>query len=848
MFEIHTFQNPVAFYPNLAFARGELHLTGTTSLQYYFLDQSDATKSGAVFYTYDGLMKKLHPKWNDPLTRLYLKSKIKELAGDEYRDSFLDSFRFAVELEISHFPIHEESTSVQVAFQQMFAQMMQDPSVQKIIEEWREPLTVKMKRLFGSSIIRVVAHQMTTMDAVRMRFFHLLRQHGIPVRFLIPQDSLYPAATQGWKRLYEQVGGKGQKWIPEVSPEPITRGLHYLQLLTGQGVEKGEEKTFATCSFSNLVSFQSYVKENPPKKDQVHYVAPSFDTLNQWLRGSLQEEGLQAFAHPSEKFLFYLYECKKEKGEIRLTYDTYLACITSGWMQPPKGAPGKNALTILEECRPYFSGVETLSEIRNRLEKLDELREASKVFDDMATPLAGRNRIKRYLANPFRGFPYVHTTRFSMTLRQLKEVTEYFEKAVAYLLPEEGETMLAREHLKRLSDLLFRVHKQQGKESFSQPLQNPNLVELWLHQVDPELANSWQVGREEAQELVTQILGSLIVQNDDPFLRFQAPDQLEGLILRVKDTLHFTDLSLKSLHLYSSQGKKMPEPLTHTWLKEAAREKEPIERNVLLHCLRVDYEFRHVQDSLFKSLLYHLFCFYEGKVVASWIDGIHEHDSPVYIWSALLEGEIERENILLEDDFLFPEDVEEQREEKPLVWPEKLNQEIPLLYWLDFDFCARKFFLTTFIQLQPMYMKDFHQRLAFSSIGKTLATTADKGEGFFQHVNPLFPQWTDTLKKNLVQTSYQKNIRRIQVFQNMNYPYDLRDLQLLRSDYRVGLRRKVHNAYKRDKNIVPKDRIDLLRSNISFNEVQGEGHKNCLMCPYLNLCDRGVYPIENSNR
>lgn len=846
MFEIQSFQNPVGYYRNITFHKGELHLTGSSSLQYYLQKQLNSDK-GTFISTYDGLMKKLYPFWHDPFTNLYLKSKLKDLVGEEYRDSFMDSFRFAVELGINHFPIHEKSTSAQVAFQQVFQHMIQDGTVQKIIKERQKPLLKKLQRLFGSPIVRVVAHQMKAMDAMRIRFFHLLQQEGIPVRFIIPQDPLYPAATQGWKKLYEQVGGKGQEWIPKDTPVPITRGRHYLQLLTGEGVARGEEKTYSTCSFSNLVSFQSYVKEHPPKKDQVYYVAPSFDSLKEWLRGTLYHIEERAFSHPSEKFLFYLYECKKENGEICLTYDTFLACITSGWIQPPKGAPGKNAFTFLEECRPYFSGVETLREIQHRLESLEDLREASKIFDELAAPITGRNRIKRYLANPFRGFPYVHTTRFSMTLRHLKEVTEYFGKAVVHLLPEEGETMLAREHVKRLSDLLLRVHKQQGEDFFGQTLKNPNLVEGWLRQVDSEIRDTWQVGREEARELVTQILSNLIQLEDDQSQRFYAPDQLEGLILRAKEGLHLTDLSLKSLHLYLRKGKALPHPLTHTWLKEAGKDKDPVERKIFLHCLMVDYEYRHVQDALFKSQLYHLFCFYEGKVEASWIDGIHDYDSPYYIWSALHEGEKEETGTFLEDDFVFPEEEEEQKEEKPLVWQEKMDQEIPLLYWLDFDFCARKFFLTSFVQLQPMYTRDFHQRLAFASIGKIMASTADKGDGVFAHMNPLFPQWTDTLKKNLVQTSYTKNIRRIHVFQNMNYPYDLRDLQKLRSPYRVGGRWKAAYAYKKDRMKIPKDWSKEFLSYLSEKEVKGEAYGHCMMCPYLNLCDKGVYPIEYSN-
>lgn len=847
MFEIHTFQNPVSFYRNFSVSKGELHLTGTTNLMHALMDIKDIRKSGAVVTTYDQLMKKLYPKWNDPFIQLYLKSKLKDLAGKEFRESFYASFRFAVELGINHFPIYNELTSNQIAFQSVFEKMLQDVTVQKLLQEMRESLSMKLHRIFGIPIVRVVAHQMKTMDAVRMGFFHRIKQQGISVRFLIPQDPLYPAATQGWKKLFAKIGGKGSEWMSLDSPKPITRGHHYLQLLTGQGVEEKVEKTYTTCSFTHLVSFQSYIKKYPPVKDKVHYVAPSSETFDEWFRGVFQKEEEQPFAHPSEKFLFYLYECKKENGEIRLTYDTFLACITSGWIQPPKGAPGKNALTFLEECRPYFTGIETLQDIKKRLENLEELREASKIFDDMAAPIAGRNRIKRYLANPFRVYPYVHNTRFSITLRQLKEVTDYFGKAVDYLLPEEGEKMLASEHLKRLSDLLVRVHKQQKDYFFLNSLQSSNLIEPWVKGVDPEIAKSWKVGREEARELVAQILSRLKKRNEEEMKPFHAPDQLEGLILRTKECLHITDLSLKSVHLYLGQWNQLPDPLTHTWLKEAIMEKKPGVCKILLHCLLVDYEFRHVQDSLFKSMLYHLFCFYEGKVEVSWIDGIHDYDSPYYIWSALHEGEKEEPGIFLEDDFVFPNEEGEQTDEKLTVWSEKMDQEIPLLYWLDFDFCARKFFLTSFVQLQPMYIRDFHQRLAFATIGKILASTADKGDGVFTHLNPLFPQWTDTLKKNLIQTSYGKNIRRIHVFQNMNYPFDLRDLQKLRSLYRVGGRWKAAYAFKKDRMNIPKEWSKEFLSHLSEKEVRGEADGHCMMCPYLNLCDKGVYPIEYSN-
>ena len=54
----------------------------------------------------------------------------------------------------------------------------------------------------------------------------------------------------------------------------------------------------------------------------------------------------------------------------------------------------------------------------------------------------------------------------------------------------------------------------------------------------------------------------------------------------------------------------------------------------------------------------------------------------------------------------------------------------------------------------PLYEKDFHQQQIFATIGKLLIEQGDGVENLKEAVFPLFPQWTNAQKQNLIDLAY----------------------------------------------------------------------------------------------
>ena len=108
---------------------------------------------------------------------------------------------------------------------------------------------------------------------------------------------------------------------------------------------------------------------------------------------------------------------------------------------------------------------------------------------------------------------------------------------------------------------------------------------------------------------------------------------------------------------------------------------------------------------------------------------------------------------------------------------------------------------------------------------------------------PLFPQWPITTKKNMLKTSYKRDIRISMKHQNISFPKNLADIQILRSKYLVTKRYKIRNAYRRS-NINP-DRLFKEFSEEIENEKSEKG-MHCSMCPHVLICLKGEFAIDRN--
>ena len=81
---------------------------------------------------------------------------------------------------------------------------------------------------------------------------------------------------------------------------------------------------------------------------------------------------------------------------------------------------------------------------------------------------------------------------------------------------------------------------------------------------------------------------------------------------------------------------------------------------------------------------------------------------------------------------------------------------------------------------QPVYYLDFHNRLIFSVLVSIIKNNMQDGYSeIYKHVFPLFPQWTEAYKKNILDCEFsRKNLYEYKFFQGINYPKVI-DLSLI---------------------------------------------------------------------
>jgi hypothetical protein len=143
-------------------------------------------------------------------------------------------------------------------------------------------------------------------------------------------------------------------------------------------------------------------------------------------------------------------------------------------------------------------------------------------------------------------------------------------------------------------------------------------------------------------------------------------------------------------------------------------------------------------------------------------------------------------------------------------------------------------------------MEDFHQRLAFASLSNLFKGQYGGIEQIKKYFFPLFPQWHDTLKENLLITAYPRDIRKVYKFQNISFPFYLSDIQILRSKIQENGKRKIRNAYK-EMIIRSREWMNDFLNIVDQNDVEASPGIHCDMCPHILICMKGEFAVDRIN-
>lgn len=169
---------------------------------------------------------------------------------------------------------------------------------------------------------------------------------------------------------------------------------------------------------------------------------------------------------------------------------------------------------------------------------------------------------------------------------------------------------------------------------------------------------------------------------------------------------------------------------------------------------------------------------------------------------------------------------------------------IPEVAYKDLDFCEEKFLYSSILDPYPIYKSDFHNRVILSILVSLLK---DNIPNYYDNIKkfilPLFPQWQDVVKENIMLINYSKGyLKNYKNFKGINYPKNVDGLYTLRSKYIVQERYKIRNRYNKD-NLNSEEMFkEFLEKYFLENYIHNPG-RHCSMCPHIYTCRKGVFRI-----
>lgn len=835
MFNVCYYQNTKEFYEQTPLDNDAIHLTQSASFAEYLRNKNPETN----VFGYKTFFDKMFPEWNNPLTEIYLRSVVREYIYNHFEEKealyyskrvndFYLSLRFLV--EFGGLPLHIFPDSNQD--QKLLVSMYKELSKHSIITSYLlDRVTMNKEKIkerleLSKQVKAIYLHHFDYIDGVRMMLFNHLKNMGYEVIFYIPFSEGKMDLYKNWISIYEQITNySSNDWecMNYFNNDLGNRFAHYIDKDVPALDKDRYDVEFLT--FNHPTEFKDFLMEKPLKKKQHEVVTMFEENLNIYTDHT---EKSHFYATSYGKFFLSLQNCKKTDQEILFSYDDYVNMLVSGWVQAGS-SNGSKALTLLIDLRVYMEGVSTFQDVLDRLQSLLHLQDFSQAFDEVGKEQADRHRLKRYLSNPWRAFPYVHHSRYEITVRQLIECTKDLARKVNRLLLSDQEKRNVHSYINELQRMYSGV-KEQLEPKFAMKFEALLYTEIPL---------TWEFGKEELFQLLTLYLAA---EDDENINKIKNFDQLIGLTLTTRN-IHVTGLSLKT---FPWKTPSLPNLLTHTWLKKCVYQSFiSVNRESRLQALLVDYYSRKVSRNTAIYSLYHLLAYADGNIAFSYINELEENDGPSIYYSILEElySKEQDDNFGSEkNDLLWDDDPAQREEELPM----SALESIPDILWLDSDFCYKKFYINAFIERHPIYEKDFHQQPIYASITKLLSEQGEGEQGIQEVVFPLFPQWTNAKKQNLLDTAFSKGLRKYKSYENIYYPKAMKRLQILYSRYEVTKNWKVKHRFDNDTFQVEDHAKEFVNYNMG-KKMKANAGNHCRMCPYLHVCEEGEYAIDASD-
>lgn len=888
MYRVETHNNSREYYENLVVEDDSVYITANISLANMIKNISKVDKDTWRVVNIENFINCLYPNWTNTINEVKLKSELRkaiykvkvnitsknemeELKFLEDNISILYSdFRYLVEAGLKELNYEVNDIKLKLIknifntftktefFKEISDEILNINEIknfpQKIIEKHLsniskidESKAKDIKKIIDSknnNIKKVYFFNISNLDLRRYLIAEILRCTGFEVIFVIPYFKQLQIVNKCWDMVY---GDKNlfNININEEYCNPKKENLKYINFLEGREIVDFIEEKISSKNYREVYDFKKKIRG----KNVITLYKDSLKSIMERDALNLKEHCYQSSIG---RFLFNLYNCKVVENEIKMDFDTYREMVTSGWIEY-KGWNGLKLQAYLVDNAEYFSGVTTLNEIITRIEKLKEVKEISDVFYEQSKDRIKKNPTKQFLSNPFKAFGYVDIEKYKITVNNMLEVTLKLKRFLLKAFESENGLINIEEHFNLLIPLYRNKYiadlYNNGSEDYKKitrkiyaVLNNPKDFGVEVHR--DELRDLFNVNLCLDREVVEE-------QEED-----FSVDQLEGLIYRDKllrknnGTLYLGDMSYKAYEKYTEKLKEFNKILSIKDFKYIFENNlKGRSRDIVLQGIKLQENSRNAGESYFKFALANLIINYDGNIEFSWIEEFRKDDSKAIFFKQIeaLYGKAEDElqfldssNFIKEEDMNF--DFINDYDKKNIM--DNVNS-IPEVAFRDLDFCGDKFLYSSILEGNPSYYSDFHHRLVFSALVSIFKNNIEDGYlNMLKFVLPLFPQWKDVVKKNILDCEFsRKGLREYRYFEGINYPKSIDVLYLLKSKYIVTENNKIRNRYNKgefDGNRYYKEFIEEY-----LDEEQNNKGLHCRMCPHNYLCKKGEFVIDS---
>lgn len=885
MYKVRTHNNSKEYFDNLIIEKETLYITANTSIYQMIIENKKLSINEKVnVMDIENFINMLYPTWNNTMNQIRLKAvlrdciidiKTKETVEDNIKvlNYLLDNisilfsdFRYLYEAGLRQIQVVNNNLKFLIIKKiynsfvnhEYFKKVSRELNsfnlsenigkkvieyyikMNKKIEDYNEKDIRNNLEKQNNTIKKIYFYNLSNIDLKRYLLIELLRLSGYEVEFRIPYFEGMTVLNKCWDTIYKD-SDLFNISIDKDYCQPIKKNIKYINFLNGIKTDFETNEYVVTKSYKEVYDFKKDIKKDC-------FITLYKDSLNSSLDRNEFNINSSVYMTSIGKFLFNLYKCKTENSNVILDYATYREMITSGWIEY-KGWNGAKLKAYLIDNEEYFLGVKSLDEIIQRIYAIKEICEVSDIFENEAKNKIEKNKTKAFLANPFKCLSYTNIDEYDITVVYLLETTLKLKRSILKLYNDENDFINIKMHF---NDLYSLFNNKYMKNKY---VNGTDVEKLTMKKIFKLLNNPDVIGKRLYKEDLVEMINVKLkfVSDKNKVVREYSIDQLEGVILREalfnkQKIIHISDLSYQAYKEYSERYSKSFRVMSNEDIQYLI-DKNLIGQNriAILKALKLQHDSERAYRSYIKFALGNLFINFNGKIEFSWIKGFRRDDTESILFKQIKSIYKKHENVSkgLDSKDIDIDEVDRDYIEynKSELYLSKKN--MPEVAVLNLDFCGDKFLFSSIINNYPVYKSDFHQKLVFGELVGILKNGIE--DGFFnikKYLFPLFPQWQDVEKNNILDCQYtRKNINDYKFFDGMNYPKGIDKLYILKSKYIVGEKNRIRNRYN-DGSFVPDKYINEFIDEYIINAENHSG-RHCMMCPYCYVCRKGDFVIDS---